>query len=120
MGTEQTQRAWQAVSADIRTDLRQWQRQHPRATLAEIETAVEARLAHLRATLLQEAVLASPATDWATASAADRPTCPTCQTPLVARGKQPRRLQAPGGHDVVLERTYGVCPTCGDGLFPPG
>ncbi len=119
MGDKQVQQDWRAVSEDIVTGLWDWRQQHPQATLAEIEGAVDARLARLRAHLLQEAALASPTADWATAAAADRPTCPTCQTPLVARGKQPRRLQASGGRDVVLERTYGVCPTCGGGLFPP-
>ncbi len=119
MGTKQTEQDWQAVSADIVTGLWEWRLQHPTATLAEIEVAVDARLACLRAKLLQEAALASPAADWSTASAGDRPTCPTCQTPLVARGKQSRRLQASGGQDVVLERAYGVCPTCDGGLFPP-
>ena len=107
------------MGEDIVTGLGAWRLQHPKATLAEIEAAVDARLAHLRAKLLQEAALAAAAADWSTAPAADRPTCPGCQTPLVARGKQPRHLQAAGGRDVVLNRTYGVCPTCGGGLFPP-
>ena len=119
MGDEQTQQDWQALSEDIVAGLWEWRLQHPKATLAEIEAAVDTRLARLRAKLLQEAALASPAADWSTGPTADRPLCPTCQTPLAARGKQPRRLQAAGGRDVVLERTYGVCPTCGGGVFPP-
>jgi hypothetical protein len=25
-----------------------------------------------------------------------------------------------GGEEIVLERRYGVCPTCQAGIFPPG
>ncbi len=110
---------WRAISEDIVTGVWEWRLQHPTATLAEIEAAVDHRLARLRATLLQEAALASAAADWTAAPPAARPRCPTCQTPLIARGKQPRHLQASGGRDIVLDRTYGVCPTCQGGLFPP-
>ena len=118
MGDDKDQE-WRAISEDIVTGLWEWRLQHPMATLAESEVAVDARLARLRAKLLQEAALASARADWSTVPHAERPTCPVCHTPLVARGKQPRRLQASGGRDVVLTRTYGVCPTCDDGLFPP-
>ncbi len=110
---------WRAISEDIVTGLWEWRLQHPKATLAEIEAAVDTRLARLRTKLLQEAALASAAADWSATPATERPSCLHCQTPLVARGKQPRRLQASGGRDIVLDRTYGVCPTCGGGLFPP-
>src|SRR3989442_16628 len=48
----------------------------------------------------------------------ERPTCATCGEPLVARGKQKRRMQATMGREIELERTYGTCPTCGTGFFP--
>lgn len=108
-----------AIGEDIVSGLWEWRLQHPTATLAAIEAAVDTRLARLRARLLQDAALASPAADWSSTPEDERPTCPHCRTPLVARGKQPRRLQAAGGRDLVLDRTYGVCPTCGGGLFPP-
>jgi predicted RNA-binding Zn-ribbon protein involved in translation (DUF1610 family) len=98
--------------------MRDWRTAHPRATLAEIEVALEERLARLRVTLLAEAALAAPTADWTTA-AAPAPRCPDCGTPLVARGKQTRHLQAPGGQDLALTRSYATCPACGTGLFPP-
>jgi hypothetical protein len=104
------------LATDIVSGLREWRRQHPAATFREIEAAVTERLAPLQAALLQEAASASPTTDW---TAAAPPSCPHCNSPLRARGKHTRHLQAPGGQTVALTRQYGTCPTCGAGLFPP-
>src|SRR5215472_7800746 len=63
----------------------------------------------------RELALASGRTEWDISQA---PLCPACQKPLVARGRQRRQVQAIGGNEITLERTYGVCPACGAGLFP--
>ena len=107
------------TAQEVLAGMRDWRAAHPRATLAEIEAALDERLARLRVALLAEAALASPAADWTTVPA-PAPPCPACGTPLVARGKQTRRLQAPGGQDLALTRSYATCPACGTGLFPPG
>lgn len=31
-----------------------------------------------------------------------------------------RWLQTNGGEAIKLERCYGTCPECGQGIFPPG
>lgn len=111
---------WRAMGEDIFSETWEWRLQHPTATLTEIEAAIDAHLTRLRTTMLQDAALATPAADWTSAAPHDRPSCPDCHTPLVARGKHSRRIQTHGGRDLVLDRTYGVCPTCGGGLFPPG
>ncbi len=49
---------------------------------------------------------------------AERPTCPTCGVALHPRGKRTRRLRTAGG-EITIARTYGICPVCGTGLFPP-
>ncbi len=43
---------------------------------------------------------------------------PQCGESLVSRGTRKRRLQTNGGEEIVLERSYGVCPKCGVGIFP--
>ena len=53
-------------------------------------------------------------------SAVDAALCPTCVVSLQTRGKHKRTLQGNGGENVTLSRTYGTCPRCGEGLFPPG
>lgn len=106
---------WQTLSEEVYSGMADWRAAHPRATFAEIETAVEERLAHLRARLLERAALASAATDLH-----ERPACPTCGGAVHARGKHQRRLTVVGDQMVELERTYAGCPQCGTGFFPPG
>ena len=106
---------WQALSEEVYSGMADWRAAHPRAPFAEIEAAVEERLAGLRARLLERAALASAATDLR-----ERPVCSQCGGTVQARGKRKRRLAVPGDQVVELERTYAVCPQCGTGLFPPG
>jgi len=113
---EDLERSWLALSEEVVTGMREWREQHPQAALREIELALDERLGKMRARMLQEAALASAATDWQ----GEERLCPECGKPLVRRGKRERRLQTQGGCEVVLERSYGVCPACGAGLFPPG
>ena len=103
---------------DIVTDMATWRTAHPHATLAEIEAALDERIAALRSHLLSETVAASPLTDWSALPADQRPICPQCGTNLRPRGKRSRHLRTQGG-EITLERTYGVCPSCGTGVFPP-
>jgi YgiT-type zinc finger domain-containing protein len=46
--------------------------------------------------------------------------CPRCGAKLEKKGKKKRKLDTQGGREVELIREYGVCPKCGQGLFPPG
>ena len=111
----------QRVSAGLQDMLgmTQWRQEHPKATWAEIEAAVDEQINQLRAQLIQDLVLLGEA-DWGELPEEERPTCPTCGKALWARGKQTRSLQTTGGEAVELTRTYGTCPTCGVGFFPPG
>lgn len=118
--TETLADSWQRLAAEALTSMADWRVQHPRATLREIETAVDERLSALRARMLQDAAQASEEAQWSHASQEERPVCPQCGTPLVARGTHQRRLQTSGGREITLQRSYGVCPGCGTGLFPPG
>jgi hypothetical protein len=107
------------LSDEILTGMRDWRIQHPKATMREIEAELDTRLAGLRARMLQDIALRSAATDWRDAAPSERPTCPVCGTALVLRGKHPRHLKTDGGQGVTLTRSYGLCPTCKRGLFPP-
>jgi hypothetical protein len=52
-------------------------------------------------------------------AAEDPVRCPTCAAVLQARGKQVRKLRTTGEQTVRLERSYGYCPICQVGFFPP-
>lgn len=111
---------WQEQSTAVLTGMKEWRLQHAKATLDEIEAALDDRLSRLRARMLQDLALASTAARWKELAEAEWPVCPHCHTPLGARGQQERHLQTHGGREIVLERSYGVCPDCGTGFFPPG
>jgi len=103
---------------DILAEMETWRAAHPTATLAEIEAALDQRLATLRRQMLTDTVAKSPQAEWSSRPSETRPQCPTCQVPLQPRGKRTRQLRTVGGA-VTFERTYGVCPVCGAGFFPP-
>jgi RNase P subunit RPR2 len=100
--------------------MKEWRQQHPTAPFREIEEAVDERLAKLRAGMLEDLARMSAQADWSQTPKAQRPKCEHCGTLLVSRGKQKRQLQTSGGQHVQLERSYGTCPQCGQGIFPPG
>jgi len=118
MGSESSDPAADALSYDILTGMREWRLQHPDATLAEIEQALDERWYRLRARMLEDLALQHEAAAWQT-KAANRPTCPECGRSLIRRGRQPRQLKTHGGQDLTLTRSYGYCPNCRKGLFPP-
>ena len=114
------EQAWREKSVEILTDIKEWRRAHPRATYVEIEDEVHTRMMQLEAQILQDAAEASVSREWGKTSGQPAALCPTCAVPLKTRGKHKRMLQGNGGQRVMLTRTYGTCPTCGGGLFPPG
>lgn len=109
---------WQRLSEQKLTDIKEWRRAHPKATFREIEDEVHSRMGRLEAQVLQDTAQESRSREWSGASEQERPLCPICRTPLQARGKRSRSLQAAGGQNVTLSRSYGTCPVCGGGLFP--
>jgi hypothetical protein len=110
---------WQQLTQDVMTEMRAWRLEHPKATLRDMETELDARLSRMRARLLEDMALASPAADWADTPIIQHPTCPDCGVPLQLRGTDTRTLQTHGAQTLTFERRYGSCPACSAGLFPP-
>jgi hypothetical protein len=110
---------WRTLTEEVAVGMRAWRAAHPRATLREIETALDERWAAARAQLLEEVALASQDARVAGTDRATRPRCPDCGTPLVGCGQQTRTLTVHGDQPVQLSRDYARCPACGVGLFPP-
>jgi hypothetical protein len=112
----------QQVSAGLQDVLgmTHWRKEHPQATWAEIEAAVDEQINQLRAQLIQDLVQMGESEEWSQKPEEERPRCATCGKPLWARGEQARWIQTTGGEAVKLTRTYGTCPACGVGFFPPG
>src|SRR5438067_2638491 len=85
----------QQVSAGLRDVLliTQWRKEHPQATWAEIEAAVDEPMNQLRAQMIQEVVQMGETEGWSQKPEQERPKCASCGKPLWARGEQTRFLQ---------------------------
>ena len=111
---------WDELAEEVLSGMKEWRLQHPKATLCEIEAALDERLGKMRARMLPDAALASAAADSQAAQGAEQPRCGACGSVLVERTVAERQLITQHNQVLALERSYGVCPRCGAGVFPPG
>src|SRR5262245_16999126 len=91
---------WHQLTQEITSGMCEWRTQHPKATLREIETELDSRLARARARMLEDLALASTAATWQETAHLQSPTCPQCGTPLAERGTHPRTLLTHGGQEL--------------------
>lgn len=115
-----TTEEWLKKSEKILTDVKEWRREHRKATFVEIEAEVHRRMVELEAQLLEDAVQESESRAWGRGSEHQAPECPDCKVRLSARGEKTRHLQGNGGQTIKVSRTYGSCPKCGQSFFPSG
>ncbi len=119
MHFEEAEARWRALTEGAATEVREWRRQHPKATFREIEAALDERLAWVHARMLEDAAQLSPTAE-ATAEAGPLPvTCPDCGRPLERRGSHTRQLVTDHDHVIELHRPYAFCPQCQKGFSPP-
>ena len=107
------------ASDHFRERLDGWRAARPQATMREIERAIDEELAALRSDLITNLAERSRLCDIAALDEGERPRCERCHGPLMARGKQRRRLRGPGDQESTVNRSYAVCARCNLGLFPP-
>lgn len=118
MDTKKMQEDWRKRGEEIMTGVADWRLQHPRATFREIETEIDRRLASFRAKMIADVALQSKMADWDEGES--EVVCEKCGEKLKSRGRKKRVLETNYGQEIELEREYGVCPKCGQGIFPPG
>lgn len=119
MWSKASEAHWQQEAEAVMSGMKEWRLQHPRASLREIEAALDERLARMRARMLRDLALASAAARMQEAPEGERPRCPSCGGPLEARGDEHRTLTTTYNQPLILERSYAYCPACQAGLFPP-
>lgn len=102
------------VPNEIVQKMSQWRQANPKATLTEIEEAVEGELAQLRRQLVEEMVQEEGMVGQ------DVPECPKCGQAMVKSGRRKRKLKSKEGQTVTLDRQQWRCLSCGATLFPPG
>jgi YgiT-type zinc finger domain-containing protein len=117
MKGKELQQGWDGLSDEIMDGVAEWRGQHPKATLREIEAEIDQRLSELRARMISDTANASASASW---QAAEGVICPECGAKLIKKGKKKRILLTREGRQIELERDYGVCLACGQGIFPPG
>lgn len=110
---------WLDLQQHLNSFMREWRLAHPKATLNEIELALDTQMATVRAKMLESLATASAATNPKLEKATEQPRCPHCGGAVQARGQQKRRLITQQDHNLELERTYSYCPQCEAGFFPP-
>lgn len=116
MKKEKLKEKWHGVSEELIAGMSGWREKHPRATLREIEIEIDKRLSEIRVGMIAETVMKSQSTEWGKGAAE---VCPKCGGRLQKKGKKKRKLETQGGKEIELEREYGICLECGQGLFPP-
>src|SRR5512136_1533977 len=99
---------WDALAAEVMSGMKEWRLQHPKASLREIEQALDERLGKMRARMLQDAALASTAADIKSAAASEKPVCPKCGVVLESRGRKSRELTSHHNQTLDLERSQGI------------
>jgi YgiT-type zinc finger domain-containing protein len=117
MGAKQTKVEDDERGRIILNGLRAWRREHPNATLYEMERETMRRMAELQAHILEELSKDLPSEGESQEAARH---CPECGAKMQRRGEAERQLQGVGGQNLHLKRDYWVCPACGAGIFPPG
>src|SRR5579875_3750909 len=115
--TDELEARWHQVSEDVLGGMKEWRQAHPKATFREIETALDEKLTKVRARMLADVALVSPATDLVASQ--ERVNCPRWEQEREAHGQEGRTRTTTGNQDVVRRRSDAVCPAGGAGLFPP-
>lgn len=111
---------WHELAEEAMTGMREWRLAHPKATLAEIEAALDERLAKVRARMLEDTAQVSRAANIAAAQGQEAPRCLECGEKLKDQGQEIRQITTQGNQTIALRRSYGLCPRCGARLSPPG
>lgn len=118
MNKEKIEEEWRGVSEEVISGVSEWREKHAKATLREIEEEIDKCLSVMRARMISDAAMKSASTEWKLG--AEGAVCPTCGVALTKKGKKKRKLETRGGREIVLEREYGTCPECGQGIFSSG
>lgn len=115
MNPEELDQQWQQQNQKASKAIARWRKEHPKATFAEIEAAVDKELDQVRARMIEDVAQAQPSADVEQTAR----TCPQCGERMHVRGKHQRTFQTRGGQDVTLTRDFQSCPSCGYSFSPP-
>lgn len=113
MGEQQDK--WRGLQDKVNAAIEEWRREHPEATLTEIEEAVDSRMAEVRTKMVEDLAQGGRTADLKRLA---RPVCPRCGQPVAANGKGRRKLKTYRGQIIELERDQAYCTHCEVTFFP--
>lgn len=96
----------------LQENIASWRKEHPKATLYEIEMEVEKELDQLRQKMLEAVTQENDSEEMGTQ-------CPDCNQPMMRNGKKKRKLKGKGNQEIELKREQLRCSQCGLTFFPP-
>lgn len=111
---------WQELQGRVNATIAEWRREHPEATLTEIEEAVDSRIAWVRTRMVEDLAQGGRTADLKRLTKEERPLCPKCGQPMAANGKGRRKLKSFHGQVIELERDQAYCSQCEVTFFPSG
>jgi hypothetical protein len=79
--------AWLTMGAKVLSEVKEWRKAHPKATVVESEDDVHRQMVQVEAQHLQDAAHESSSRAWGKETSRE---APSCQVPLQARGQQKR------------------------------
>lgn len=94
--------------------LKEWERQHPDATLGQIEVQTRQERRLLMGQLIPLLIEDRRRDDLKA-----RPRCPKCGKRMAFQDNRPVPVETLEGR-ISLNRPYYYCRSCHEGLFPPG
>jgi hypothetical protein len=109
---------WRDLQDKINAAIEEWRREHPEATLTEIEEAVDSRMAGMRTQMVEDLAQRGRTGRIKELPEEERPKCPRCGQPAAANGKGRRKLKTFHGQTIELERDQAYCIHCEMTFFP--
>jgi hypothetical protein len=102
------------AAGEVFAELQAWCRAHPGYTLMELEEQTMRLRQHLMGEMMSKLLAERQAVQ-----PAEGVKCQKCGQPMQDKGRRKRMVRGPEG-PVELDRAYYYCPSCKEGLFPPG
>ena len=112
------QEKWRDLQDKINAAIEEWRREHPEATLTEIEEAIDSRIAGVRTQMVEDMARRGRTARIRELPEEERPACPRCGQAAAANGKGRRKLKTFHGETIELERDQAYCIHCEMTFFP--
>ena len=93
--------------------IEEWQTENPKATLSEMERAVDTEMNKLRSQIMKRLVEEQERQE------EEEQLCPNCGRKMGKNGRRKRQLKTKGDERIEFERQQFHCSGCGMTHFPP-